>query len=136
MINNDLIIRISPLYLACAIAVVILLFPLLKRIAWWMFKFDRNVSKLINQKKSSEVRTGQIIESVAPILENFPVDVSKQNSTTLFMGNPIDFIHYDPDEGITFIEVKSGNSKLSSVQRKLKEHVEKGNVFWKDFRVK
>jgi hypothetical protein len=115
---------------------LLLLVPIVKAFLWKLFSFDRKVSKILHQTKSSEVRLGKITESIAPLLDGFPVDVKKEGTTTLFLGQPIDFVHFDPDEGITFIEVKSGNAKLNTTQRRLKEIVGEGKIRWAEFRLK
>jgi predicted Holliday junction resolvase-like endonuclease len=83
-----------------------------------------------NHKRSSEVRTGNIVEQVSPFLEGFPGDPKR----TRFLGQPIDFIVFE-DEVIKFVEVKSGRSKLSPSQRKVREHVEQGKVVFELFRI-
>ena len=88
-------------------------------------------SKLLNQKKSSEVVTGQIAEQMAPFLNQFPYDPKKVQ----FLGNPIDYIVFD-ENGVTLVEVKSGNARLSAKQRGIRNHVKAGNVFWNEIRIK
>jgi len=58
-----------------------------------------------------------------------------------FLSEPIDFIAFDglftKDEvsKITFIEAKSGNSKLSQREKSIKNAVEKGEVYFEEFRL-
>lgn len=94
------------------------------------------MEKLLSQKKSSEVRTGKISEVLAPFTGLFPVDVKKIGTSTVFIGQPIDYMHFDPEEGITFIEIKSGNSALSSDQKKFKKMIEDGMIYWEEIRIK
>lgn len=89
------------------------------------------LAKVINQKKSSEVRTGQIAEQLAPFLDRFPYDPKKAH----FIGQPIDFVVFD-EEGVHFVEVKSGESKLTTVQRSIKEDIEEKRVSFEIFRIK
>lgn len=96
----------------------------------------QEVEKVLSQKKSSEVRTGKITEVLAPLLDTFPVDVQKHGTSTVFLGQPVDYIHFDPDEGVTFIEIKSGNSELSKQQQKIKECIKDGAVYWEELRIK
>lgn len=112
------------------------LLPLIKFIAWRLFRFDRNVQKILTQKKSSEVKLGKIAETLSPILEDFPVDVQKPGTSTVYVGQPLDFIHFDPEEGVTFIEVKSGDAKLNPNQKRLKNLIEEGRVYWAQLQVK
>lgn len=107
----------------------------LKPIVWWLFSFDGRVAAILHRTKSSEVRLGKIAESLAPVLDDFPVDVKKTGTTTVFLGQPIDFIHFDPDTGVTFIEVKSGDAKLTTNQRRFKDLIESGRVSWSTYRI-
>lgn len=116
----------------CAALILILV---LKPLVWWLFSFDSRIAALLHQKKSSEVRLGKITESLAPLLDDFPVDIHKPGTSTVFLGQPIDFIHFDPDEGVTFIEVKSGGARLNDAQRRIKELIESGAVAWTTYRV-
>lgn len=122
--------------LGLCILIALTSFPFLRALIWRLFRFEKRVNKIVHQKKSSEVRLGKISESLAPVLKDFPVDVSKPGTSTIFLGQPIDYIHFDPEEGVTFIEIKSGESKLSDSQRKLKKLLEKGKVNWQEYRVK
>lgn len=87
-------------------------------------------TKLLSQKKSSEVRLGQISEQIAPFLHNFPYD--PQN--TKFLGQPIDLISFEPDK-VVFVEVKTGKSKLSQKQKHIKNLIKTGQVYWEEFRI-
>jgi predicted Holliday junction resolvase-like endonuclease len=135
---NLLSTNLQNLNLITLLALLAFIFLLIfgKKIIWWLFNFDQDVAKIINQKKSSEVRVGKIVESIAPILEDFPVDIYAQGSTTQFIGQPVDFVHFTADGEVVFIEVKSGNSQLSAVQKRIKSSIEQGKVSWVEFRVK
>ncbi len=86
--------------------------------------------KLLHQKKSSEVRVGQLSEQVVSLIDGFDYD-SKQMR---FIGSPIDYVVFGEDM-ITFLEVKSGGSQLSAKQRHLRELVNSGKVEWKTVRL-
>lgn len=88
--------------------------------------------KILSQKKSSETRLGQISEQIAPFLKQCPYDPKIMQ----FLGNPIDFIvfNYDKDE-IVLLEVKSGNSKESARQKKIKNMVKEGKVYYEKLRI-
>jgi len=86
--------------------------------------------------KSRAVLSGMFSEQLAPFLPNFKYKPTECR----FLGKPIDFICFkgldDKNvEEIVFVEVKSGNSKLSSSEKKLKEAVEKKKVRWEEYRV-
>lgn len=87
---------------------------------------------IMNQKKSSEVRLGKDAEVLTPFLDVFNYDPKHAR----FIGEPLDFIIFDPDKEITFVEVKSGNSKLSPKQNQLKKLIEDKKVKFDLIRVK
>jgi len=91
---------------------------------------EEQYDKLLGQKKSSEVRTGKITEQLSPFLNDYPL----APETAKFIGDPIDFVHFDEDK-ITFVEVKSGKSQLSRKQKDIKELVEQGKVAFLIYRV-
>lgn len=87
---------------------------------------------LLSQKKSSETRLGQISEHLVPFLENCRHDPKQMH----FLGNPIDYLVFNFDEGtITFLEVKSGNSKPSKRQKTIKNIIKTGRVFYEELRI-
>jgi len=88
-------------------------------------------SKVLSQKKSSEVITGQIAEKIAPFLEHFKYN--PQNAT--FLGQPIDYLVFEKDE-IVFVEIKSGNARLSKKQKEIKDLIKNNKVNWKEIRIK
>lgn len=88
-------------------------------------------TKVTSQKKSSEVRLGHIAETLAPFLDQFEFEPEECS----FLGQPIDYISFGQDE-VTFIEVKSGNSQLSSKQRRIRDQILEGKVAWKEVRIK
>lgn len=98
-----------------------------------LHKADEKFNYMLSQKKSSEVRTGQIAEKLAPLLEEFPEDAREEDIVSL--GMPIDYIVFGK-KYIDFIEVKSGNSKLSTKQRKIRDQIQAGLVRWKVVRIK
>lgn len=92
---------------------------------------EGKIKKLVNQKKSSEVRTGLIVEQMAPFLEGFPYD----SRDVVFIGKPIDLLVFSPD-ALHFIEVKSGKSQLTTAQRKIRDLIEANKVTFETYRIK
>ena len=92
---------------------------------------ERN-RELLSQKKSSETRLGQIGEHLIPFLKG-----CKHDPKTLhFMGNPIDYLSFDFDQGIIyFIEVKTANSKPSKRQKIIKNIIKSGRVVYEEMRL-
>ena len=93
----------------------------------------QNYSKLLSQKKSSEVKTGHIAEKLAPFLSEFPKHTSTADIVPLFA--PIDYVVFDEDI-VKFVEVKSGDSRLSAKQRRIKKLIIDGKVEWHEMRIK
>tara|TARA_R110000824_G_scaffold294967_1_gene483359 strand:- start:1016 stop:1606 length:591 start_codon:yes stop_codon:yes gene_type:complete len=86
--------------------------------------------KTLSQKKSSEVRLGNIAETLAPFLDQFDFDPEN----CIFLGRPIDYISFE-DEVVTLIEVKSGKSQLNSKQRHIRDLIKNKQVAWKEIRI-
>lgn len=86
--------------------------------------------------KSRSVLSGQFSEQLAPYLPDFEYSPTECK----FLGKPIDMIVFkgmdekDINE-VVFLEVKSGKSKLSSQERKLKEAIQKKRVKWQEYRI-
>jgi predicted Holliday junction resolvase-like endonuclease len=92
---------------------------------------QKDYQNLLSQKKSSEIILGQITEKLVPFLDNFPHN--PQNAT--FIGMPIDYIVFE-DDMIYFVEVKSGNSKLSKKQRNIKNLIKEKKVEWSEIKIR
>ena len=81
-------------------------------------------------RRSRAVIGGQVTEQLAPFLPDFPCNPGDVR----FVGKPIDFVAFPgAAEGheikeVLFIEVKTGNSKLSSREKEIRKAVEKGCV--------
>ena len=87
-------------------------------------------TRLLSQKKSSEVRLGQISEQLVPFLDKFKYDPKNAH----FIGMPIDYIVFNNDE-VVFIEVKSGASTLSKKQSEIKKLITDGKVRFETIRI-
>ena len=87
-------------------------------------------------KQSRSVLAGQFSEQIAPYLPLFPYKPTEAR----FIGKPIDFIVFKGmdekkiDE-VVFVEVKTGQSKLSDVEKSLKSTIEDKKVSWHEYRV-
>ena len=102
---------------------------------------DENEEKIRKDAISRSARTlsGKTLEKLIPFLEKFehnPHDVR-------WIGDPVDLVVFDgysesgrkDVDGVTFVEIKSGESKLHTGQRKIKDAVKKGKVRWEEFRI-
>jgi predicted Holliday junction resolvase-like endonuclease len=86
--------------------------------------------------KSRAVLSGMFSEQLAPFLPDFNYNPTECR----FIGKPIDFICFKGLDGknveeIVFVEVKSGNAKLSNSEKNLKDAVKKKKVSWKEYRI-
>ncbi len=87
-------------------------------------------------KRSRAVLTGQIGEQLAPFFPDFPGDPADAR----FLGKPVDYIVFtglsagNPVE-VVFVEVKTGDARLSAVEKSLKEAIEAGRVRWAEYRL-
>ena len=81
--------------------------------------------------------SGQFSEQIAPYLPEFPFKPTEAR----FIGKPVDFVVFKGmDEkkidGVVFVEVKTGKSQLSSVEKSLKETIQNKKVEWCEYNVK
>ena len=87
-------------------------------------------------EKSRDSLSGKFAENLAPYFPDFKHDPTEIK----FVGSPIDYIVFkglskkEPEE-IIFLEIKSGDSTLSDVQKKLKKIIEEKKVYWDEYRV-
>lgn len=87
-------------------------------------------------KRSRSVLGGQFSEQLAPYLPGFKYSPTEVR----FIGKPIDYVVFKGMDNkkideIVFVEVKSGNAKLNSVERSLKNSIEQGKVKWEEYRI-
>ena len=94
-------------------------------------QLSTNIKSLQSQKKSAETRFGQAAEHFVPFLEDF----KHHPSQAKFLGQPVDFVIFTPEK-LVFLEVKSGQSQLSTKQRKIRDLIKDGKVEWEEIRVK
>lgn len=92
-------------------------------------KTKSNLTKERGRNKSVEVRTGFIMEKIAPFVEEF----GENPKNVKHLGDPIDFVCFE-DDYIKLIEVKTGKSRLTPKQNKIKKLVEEGKVYFKTVR--
>ncbi len=86
--------------------------------------------------KSRAILGGQFSEQLAPYLPNFEYLPTECR----FIGKPIDFLVFKgmdkkEIEEVIFVEVKSGKSKLSSSEKKLKKAIEEKKVKWEEYKI-
>ena len=110
------------------------------------YAIGKYVSKKEHQEKIPEIRetaikqsravlSGQFSEQIAPYLPDFPYKPTEAR----FVGKPIDFIVFKGMDGkkieeVVFVEVMTGQSQLSPVEKSLKEAVENKKISWDEYR--
>ena len=87
-------------------------------------------------ERSRSVTAGKVFEQLTPFLPHFPYDPRDAR----FLGSPIDFVVFDGldrdrVERVVFVEVKTGTSRLSDRERRVREAVQAGRVEWREIRI-
>ncbi len=82
-------------------------------------KFEKSRGKQISER----VRLGQVAENFSCFFEDFPYN--RKETKALFQ--PVDLICFEEDE-VIFIDVKTGNAKLSTKQRRIRDNIRAGRV--------
>lgn len=86
--------------------------------------------------RSRSSLTGKIWEQVVSLIPGF-----KHNPADMrFIGSPVDYIVFKgmskkDIEKIIFLEIKTGDSKLTEQQEKIKRAVKAGRVSWQEYRI-
>jgi predicted Holliday junction resolvase-like endonuclease len=81
--------------------------------------------------KSRAVLKGKIAEQMAPLLDAFPFHPADAR----FIGSPIDYLVFvgyhrnDPTE-VVLVDIKTGNARLSPIERKIERLVQAKRVRW------
>lgn len=100
--------------------------------------WDSKLPSLLKEtrEKSRTVLAGLFSEQLSYYLPDFPY----RPNEVRFIGNPVDFVVFrgiDEKEplDVVFVEVKSGKSTLSAIQRKVRDVIRAGAVSWAEYRV-
>jgi len=152
---NEIIYLVSEFILADSVvllelvivALVVLLVYFIIKDLRWQYRFEQKVKEWLEKEeerirqdaiqRSARVLSGKTLEKFIPFLDKFP----HNPHDVRWLGDPIDLVIFDgySDGGnphqIVFCEIKSGESKLSNIQRKIKELIEKKHVKWLEFKI-
>jgi len=90
-----------------------------------------NFRNLMFQKKSSETRMGLVGEQFSPYIKDWPFGDPKEFR---LLSHPIDGINFGQHK-ITFVEIKTGKSRLSKNQKRIKDLIKTGKVDFVEFRI-
>lgn len=69
-------------------------------------------------------------EQFMPFLKHYPHDPQRFR----FLGTPIDGVQFEDDK-IIFIEFKTSGSRLTDIQKKVIDMVDKKRVYFEEFRI-
>jgi predicted Holliday junction resolvase-like endonuclease len=104
---------------------------------WWKARYTRAVRRDAI-RRSLAVVTGKVSEQLVPHFPRFPFVPRDAR----FLGSPVDFVVFDglsDGEGavrrVVFVEVKTGEARLSPRERGVREAIERGAVEWMELRV-
>ncbi|MCX6366412.1 MAG: endonuclease [Armatimonadetes bacterium] len=81
------------------------------------------------QQRSLSTTYGKISEQWFPLMEQYPYDPQGFR----FLGSPIDGVQFEEDR-IIFVEFKANRSQLAKNQRRFRDLVEAGEVYFEEFR--
>lgn len=119
------------------IVVVATLGATLALFLWWKSRYTRAVRR-DTLRRSLAVVTGKVSEQLVPFWPDFPFTARDAR----FLGSPVDFLVFDGlSEGdgairrVVFVEVKTGEARLSPRERGIREAIERGAVEWMELRV-
>jgi predicted Holliday junction resolvase-like endonuclease len=108
-------------------------------VAWiyfllWKANYTRQIRK-DSVDRSRATISGQVHEQLLPYLPDFPFNPKDVR----FMGAPVDLIVFDglsagKLERIVFVEVKTGNSQLTTRERQVRDMVQARGVSWEEIR--
>ncbi len=109
--------------------------------AWRELEEERIAAEA--RERSEAVLTGKIGEQFAPLWLDFPF----HPGDVRFLGSPIDFVVFDGAREarlgsatalrrIVFVDVKTGNARLTPVQRRIRDCVEDGRVHFEEIAVR
>lgn len=91
-------------------------------------ELNEQLIKVTNTLASIRVKHGQSWENFIPLMAEFEKTLGPKVNA-VFLGQPIDLIYFNENE-IVFVEVKTGNSRLSTKQRRIRNLVKDGKIRW------
>ncbi len=101
---------------------------------WMKLKYKELIEK--SRKIKEKINYGLIAEKLYPLITNKIEDIEDLR----FIGSPIDYIEFNglsenKPVTIKFIEIKTGNSKLTEREERIKEAVENKRVEWNEIKI-
>ena len=105
------------------------LFALASGLFWRVRTLSQRLDESEFQNRSLSTTYGQITEQWFPLMEEYPYDPKQFR----FLGSPLDGVQFEEDR-IVFVEFKTNRSRLSEKQKRLRDLIERGEVYFEEFR--
>ena len=115
---------------ALACVVIILLFICIASVLRAK-RFRQQLEDERMRQKSLSSTYGKISEQWFPLMDKFPYDAHGFR----FLANPIDGVQFEEDK-IIFCEFKANRSDLTTDQRRIRDLIKSGRVYWEEFHFK
>ena len=120
---------------AVGIALIALAFLLGRALQRRKDREEARQARKVFETRSRATLKGQLSEQLAPYLPGFPYSPSEAR----FIGKPVDFLIFEGMDqkdirNVVFVEVKSGGSRLSPQERKLRDAIQNKRVSWYEYR--
>lgn len=106
---------------------------------------ESEARKQKGRAQSAHTSKGFILEKWCPFIDHPEIEEHWKSENWTFMGNPLDYIVWDwyknkeendKNGKIILLDVKSGNSKLTTKQRRIRDLILAGNIEWREIRLK
>lgn len=123
-------VELSVTQVLIVVGMVFILVVVVTTLAMWARRLRRALSAERSGRQSQSTRYGQMTEQFLPLVESYPYD----SSNFRFLGSPIDGVQFEEDR-VILMEFKSGNSQLTSKQRRIRDMVAEGKVEFQVVRV-
>lgn len=108
----------------------VLLFILYRKAQKENVSLREEISKLVSSRQSLSTKYGRMSEQFMPFLKDYPYE----SQDFRFLGTPVDGVQFNQD-GIVFVEFKTGDSRLTARQKEIKDLIRKGKVEFIEFRM-
>jgi predicted Holliday junction resolvase-like endonuclease len=86
---------------------------------------------LVSRSQSLSTKYGKMTEQFMPFLKDYPYD----EHNFRFIGSPVDGIQFE-DDRLVVVEFKTGSSVLTTKQRKIRDLVKKGKVYFEEITIR
>ena len=112
-------------------ALIVLLMAFLAAMTILYRRVQARNSLLVSRSQSLSTKYGKMTEQFMPFLEEYPYD----EQGFRFIGSPIDGVQFE-DDRVVLVEFKTGDSALTTKQRKIRDLVKKGKVYFEEIRIR